>query len=258
MVIADSVTRLLPGVIEEESHLKESFNNNLLDYPTYTKPRNYKGMKVPNVLLSGNHAAIKKWREEKQINITSIKRPDLLAKKTKIDKTGLKRSRNEILTDDIKNIKVVEVKEKKQVKKTGKFVLFKDDKTRAVTVLKPRNIAGYKLKAKNKDGSVRRILIVKESFIEKAAIKNIMKKINILTYRFNLALNDSDDDATSRVLGEAEMLKSFIISTYAMHLGKENLDKIIKNINLLVSEFVKAKSVQNSMLVNEIENSKRR
>ncbi len=258
MVIADSVTRLLPGVIEEESHLKESFNNNLLDYPTYTKPRNYKGMKVPDVLLSGNHAAIKKWREEKQINITSIKRPDLLAKKTKIDKTGLKRSRNEILTDDIKNIKVVEVKEKKQVKKTGKFVLFKDDKTRAVTVLKPRNIAGYKLKAKNKDGSVSRILIVKESFIEKAAIKNIMKKINILTYRFNLALNDSDDEATSRVLGEAEMLKSFIISTYAMHLGKENLDKIIKNINLLVSEFVKAKSVQNSMLVNEIENSKRR
>ena len=67
MVIADSVVRLLPGVIKTESHENDSFQNNLLDYPQYTKPREYKNMKVPKVLLSGNHAEIDKWRKEKQI-----------------------------------------------------------------------------------------------------------------------------------------------------------------------------------------------
>ena len=60
MVIADSIIRLLPGVIEIESHKNDSFQNNLLDYPQYTRPREYKKMKVPEVLLSGNHAKIKK------------------------------------------------------------------------------------------------------------------------------------------------------------------------------------------------------
>ena len=55
MAIIDSVTRLLPGVINEESHLNDSFNNDLLDYPQYTKPKEYRGMKVPDVLLSGDH-----------------------------------------------------------------------------------------------------------------------------------------------------------------------------------------------------------
>ena len=85
-----------------------------------------------------------------------------------------------------------------------------------------------------------------------------MKKVNILTYRLNAALNTDDDDATSRVLGEAEMLKSMIISTYALYLGKANLDKIIKNINLLVGEFVKTKSIKNSVIINQSENYKRR
>ena len=58
MVITDSIVRLLPGVIEEESHKNDSFNNNLLDYPTYTKPRNFRGMEVPEVLLSGNQKRI--------------------------------------------------------------------------------------------------------------------------------------------------------------------------------------------------------
>ena len=60
MVITDSVTRLIDGVIEKESHLNDSFNNNLLDYPVYTKPVDFRGMKVPEVLLSGHHANIKK------------------------------------------------------------------------------------------------------------------------------------------------------------------------------------------------------
>ena len=78
MAIIDSVTRLLPGVINEESHLNDSFNNNLLDYPVYTKPANFRGMKVPDVLLSGHHANIEKFRKEAALKKTTIRRPDLL------------------------------------------------------------------------------------------------------------------------------------------------------------------------------------
>ena len=78
MVLIDSITRLIPGVIEEESHLEDSFNNNLLDYPTYTKPRVYKGMEVPEVLLSGDHKKIDEYRKEESIKKTKEVRPDLL------------------------------------------------------------------------------------------------------------------------------------------------------------------------------------
>lgn len=78
MVITDSITRLLDGVIEKESHLNDSFNNNLLDYPVYTKPVDFRGMKVPDVLLSGHHANIKKYREEEALKKTKERRPDLL------------------------------------------------------------------------------------------------------------------------------------------------------------------------------------
>ena len=78
MVITDSVVRLIDGVIEKESHLNDSFNNNLLDYPVYTKPVDFKGMKVPEVLLSGHHANIKKFREESALQKTKERRPDLL------------------------------------------------------------------------------------------------------------------------------------------------------------------------------------
>lgn len=80
MVIVDSVTRLLDGVIESESHLNDSFNNNLLDYPVYTKPREFMGMEVPEVLLSGHHENIRKWRLEESIKRTKERRPDLLEK----------------------------------------------------------------------------------------------------------------------------------------------------------------------------------
>ena len=84
MIIIDSVTRLLDGVIERESHEFDSFNNNLLDYPTYTKPREFRGMKVPDVLLNGNHKEIEKYRLEEQIKKTKERRPDLL-KEVNID-----------------------------------------------------------------------------------------------------------------------------------------------------------------------------
>ena len=77
-VIIDSITRLIDGVITKESLDSESFNDNLLDYPTYTKPAEYRGLKVPDVLISGNHELINKWREEKRVEKTKEKRPDLL------------------------------------------------------------------------------------------------------------------------------------------------------------------------------------
>ena len=78
MVVMDSIIRLLPNVINEESYLNDSFSNKLLDYPVYTKPSEYRGMKVPEVLLSGDHQKIDEWRQAKQIENTKNKRPDLL------------------------------------------------------------------------------------------------------------------------------------------------------------------------------------
>ena len=80
MVITDSVVRLIDGVILKESSEFESFENNLLDYPVYTHPEEFRGMKVPAVLLSGHHANIAKWRHDEQIKRTEIRRPDLLEK----------------------------------------------------------------------------------------------------------------------------------------------------------------------------------
>ena len=80
MVLVDSIVRLIPGVITEDSHLNESFNNNLLDYPTYTKPRIYEGMEVPEVLVSGDHKKIEIYRKEESIKRTKERRPDLLEK----------------------------------------------------------------------------------------------------------------------------------------------------------------------------------
>lgn len=80
MVLVDSIARLIPGVIIEESHINDSFNDNLLDYPTYTKPRIYNGMEVPEVLLSGDHKKIKEYREQESLKRTLERRPDLLNK----------------------------------------------------------------------------------------------------------------------------------------------------------------------------------
>lgn len=80
MVLVDSIVRLIPGVIEEGSHINDSFNDNLLDYPTYTKPRIYEGMEVPEVLLSGDHKKIAEYRYQESLKRTEERRPDLLEK----------------------------------------------------------------------------------------------------------------------------------------------------------------------------------
>ncbi len=80
-VISDSIIRLLDGVITKESHELDSFQEPLLDYPTYTKPQEFRGMKVPDVLLSGHHEKIREWRREQQLERTRKRRPDLLEKR---------------------------------------------------------------------------------------------------------------------------------------------------------------------------------
>jgi tRNA (guanine37-N1)-methyltransferase len=79
MVIVDAVTRLLPGVLgDAESAQEDSFSRGLLEYPQYTRPAEFRGMKVPDILLSGNHAEIARWRAEQARLRTALRRPDLL------------------------------------------------------------------------------------------------------------------------------------------------------------------------------------
>jgi len=80
MAIADSVIRLLPGVITEHATVLESFTQNLLEFPQYTKPSIYERKSVPDILISGNHKKIEEWRNDQSVEITKIHRPDLLKK----------------------------------------------------------------------------------------------------------------------------------------------------------------------------------
>lgn len=81
MVLVDAVTRLIPGVLgDEDSARLESYSENLLEYPQYTRPADFRGMRVPRILLSGNHKKIEEWRRKEALKITRRKRPDLLRK----------------------------------------------------------------------------------------------------------------------------------------------------------------------------------
>ena len=78
----DSLIRLLPNVLGNgDSKLIETFSDGLLEYPQYTKPNDFKGIKIPDILLSGNHSAIKDWQEKQSINLTKLRRPDLFENK---------------------------------------------------------------------------------------------------------------------------------------------------------------------------------
>ena len=82
LVLIEAIIRLIPGVLgDEESATLDSFENGLLEYPQYTRPANYKGMKVPNVLLSGNHKLIQQWRRKQALKRTKERRPDLMDKR---------------------------------------------------------------------------------------------------------------------------------------------------------------------------------
>jgi len=82
LVLIEAIIRLIPGVLgDEESATLDSFENGLLEYPQYTRPANYKGMKVPDVLLSGNHKLIQQWRKKQALKRTKERRPDLMDKR---------------------------------------------------------------------------------------------------------------------------------------------------------------------------------
>lgn len=83
MIVTDAVSRYVDGVINRESLSQESFSDNLLEYPQYTRPQVFEGLKVPEVLLSGNHQEVDKWRYNKALEITRKNRPDLLNKEEK-------------------------------------------------------------------------------------------------------------------------------------------------------------------------------
>ena len=85
MTMADSITRLIQGVISDESIVEESFSSDTLEYPQYTKPREFRGMAVPEILLSGDHAKIDRWRLEEAVRVTRERRPDMLAEHPEIE-----------------------------------------------------------------------------------------------------------------------------------------------------------------------------
>lgn len=101
MVISDTIIRLLPGVIKKESYENDSFYNGLLDYPHYTRPAEYDGMKVPDVLMSGHHKNIDEWRLKQSLKRTLKRRPELLKNRdfSKLEKKLLKEIDEEMKSD---------------------------------------------------------------------------------------------------------------------------------------------------------------
>lgn len=101
MVISDTIIRLIPGVIKKESYENDSFYNGLLDYPHYTRPAEYKGMKVPEVLLSGHHKKIDEWRLRESLKRTLKRRPELLEDRdfSKLEKKLLIEIKKEMKND---------------------------------------------------------------------------------------------------------------------------------------------------------------
>lgn len=90
MIIVDAVSRLLPGVLAEESTQEESHTSGLLEYPHYTRPPEFRGWRIPDVLLSGNHAEIARWRRKESLRLTRQRRPDLFAQLDLSSKADMK------------------------------------------------------------------------------------------------------------------------------------------------------------------------
>lgn len=207
MAIVDSITRLIPGVIEEESHINDSFNNDLLDYPQYTKPREYNGMKVPDILLSGDHKKIDEWRKEESIKKTIEKRPDL-----------------------IKNEKV-----RKQI---GNYSLIEDNSKLKLCDINISNAYDFSPKVKKEDiTGINKVILVEPTFVFKVAKKNIDKKLNILLKQVSMVLNDeTDDEGAMYVLSEIDRLESIIIKNYENYLTDEYLGLLKNKLRMLKEE----------------------
>ncbi len=222
MVVTDAVVRLVDDVIEKESHEKESFVDGLLDYPTYTKPRVFKDLEVPEVLLSGNHKNIESWREEERIKKTEEKRPDLLDK--------------------------------------GKFKLYKNNED--IKLLNLEDLKGYSFHPKNNAKRtdiipVTNMELMFQKFKKNVAKTNIDKKILTLIKSSILFFEeDSSEDNAIIVLGEAERLKA-LIKNYEKILDKEYRKEIEEKINMLIQE-IKIEMISSKNKEEEIEEKQSR
>lgn len=210
MVITDSVVRLIDGVIDEGSRLNDSFSNDLLDYPTYTKPREYEGMKVPDILLSGDHKKIDEWREVESKKRTKERRPDILYKYLLI---------RSILNGHISK-----------------------DKLNGYTI-NPKN------NAKRTDViSVKNLKIIEPEFSENVAKRNINKKIQQLLILMMKVLDTESNDDDYLVLDEADRIKGMVITTYSKVLGEEYKKGILKKLEYIISEFKSKKYVYEEVI----------
>lgn len=205
MVITDSIVRLIPDVIEEGSHINDSFNNDLLDYPVYTKPREYEGMKVPDILLSGDHKKIDEWRKIESEKKTLKNRPDL------IKKFVVKRS---TLTGTIKK---------------EEFIGFS---------MNPKN------NAKRTDViSVKNLKIVESSLEENLIKMKIDRKIQQLLILIMKVLDTTSSDDDVLVLDEIDRIKGMVLNEYVKVLGSDYKKQIIKKLDYILKEFNQKRQV---------------
>lgn len=222
MIITDSVVRLIDGVIDSSSREKESFKDNLLDYATYTKPKDYKGLKVPDVLLSGHHLNIENWRQTERIIKTMKRRPDLIKKK-----------KGYLLTKD----------------KISKEIAYLEyDKIDGLDI-NPRN------DAKREDViSVRKMILIKPSFINKVLKLKIDKKIKHFIEKLTSIDDDSSDTDIQRFIDEVELYKITQLNYYLKFLGLAYQDLTLKKLQLILNEL----KIRKHLLINTKGNKIRR
>jgi tRNA (guanine37-N1)-methyltransferase len=146
MVLADTVTRLLPEVVgNEDSVTRDSLEGGLLKYPQYTKPRDFRGAMVPEVLLSGDHGKIQKWRVEQALNRTKTKRPDLFQMLKKVLPVFV------VLTFGV-GCKTTPTRSKIQPKEVKAITAFEEDEMRAPRIQKELNAIFFSMADKNPEG----------------------------------------------------------------------------------------------------------
>ncbi len=204
MVVTDSIVRLVPGVITQESHLKESFNDDLLDYPNYTKPRTFQGKKVPEILLSGHHQNIEKWRQTERIIKTMEKRPDL-------------------------------------IKKKNSYVLIKDQLNKEVFYLEYEKLEGLNFMPRNNPKredviNVTKMILVKDTFINKVIKIKIERKLESFIERLHELEEEIDEEDEDVLIKEIERYHQYLIVNYLRYLKKEYQELVLQKIQLLLNE----------------------
>lgn len=201
MVVIDSVVRLIDDVIEEESHIKDSFSDGLLDYPTYTKPRVFEELEVPEILLSGDHSKINDWREEQKIMRTIERRPDLIEK----GKYKLSKNSKDLKIKDISKLKGHSFNPKNNAKRTDVINITNMD-------------------------------IMSPKILKDVTKKNIDKKLlQILKKSISFFEEDSSTDNAVIILGEAERIKSIIKNNEKL-LEKAYKEEVLEKLDLIINE----------------------